>query len=68
MLPTWLVWLASWVDPEAAILYPVIDVAKSFDNSATKKILGIEFKSVETSVKEMSETLIETGYVPDLRK
>ena len=36
-----------------------------FDNSKTKKVLGIEFTPLKKTLLDMVPALIETGYIPD---
>ena len=61
--PKWLVWMGSWFNSDAKMIYPLLGTEKTFENSETKQILGIEFTDIKSSVCEMSESLIETGYV-----
>ena len=39
-------------------------VTKSYDNSETKEVLGINFIDWKTSVNEMVPTLVDTEYIP----
>ena len=63
-MPKCAFWLASCFNAEAAAMYPMWGRVITLDNSQTQQVLGINFTPVKQSVLEMSETLIETGYVP----
>ena len=43
------------------------DVDIDFDNSETKKCLGVEFIGMDKAIPDMAGSLIELGYIPDLR-
>ena len=55
--------MGSWFNSDAKMIYPLLGTEKTFENSETKQILGIEFTDIKSSVCEMSDSLIETGYV-----
>lgn len=67
-LPKALMWFAKFFNAEAKATYPMWGQSMVCDNSATKTDLGIEFIDVKTSIHDMCEALIETGYVKDKRK
>ena len=43
------------------------DVDIDFENKETKECLGVEFIGWEKSIVDMGTSLIEIGYIPDLR-
>jgi len=47
---------------------PYWNMEITFDSTAAKEVLGVEFTDLKKSAIEMTETLIETGYVVDNRK
>lgn len=67
-LPYFLLCVASLWDAQARTVKGHVGHFHTFDNSTTKGVLGIEFHGMQQSVCEMSETLIETGYVPRSKK
>lgn len=66
-IPKSLMWLASFFNSRADGMYKRWDKQMTFENAKTREMLGIDFIPMEQSVSEMVETMIQTGYVPDLR-
>jgi dihydroflavonol-4-reductase len=62
-LPKFLLTLATLWDEEARTVRPFWGKINTFDNSNTKGVLGIRFTDMKHSVLEMSETLVELGYI-----
>ena len=58
-----LLWVVSCCDGEAAMMYSLWGKEVVCDNSATEKVLGIEFTTTEQALKDMVPTLEETGYL-----
>ena len=48
---------------QARIFVQEANKVYTIDNSPANKVLGIEFKSAKTSVIEMTDHLIDTGYI-----
>jgi len=48
---------------QAAMLVRMWDKPVSFDNSATKEVLGIEFKPAKESAEEMADFIVDSGYI-----
>ena len=55
-------------DSEAKGMYDMWGVEMAFDNSSSKSILGINYKSNQTSLKDMVDALIASGYIPAPKK
>jgi len=60
----WLIVVASWFSADAGEARKSWGKRHTYDNSQTREILGIDFIMPKQSVCEMSETLIQTGYIP----
>ena len=58
-----LMWVVSCCDSEAAMMYGMWGKEVECDNSSTKSVLGIEFKTTEQALKDMVPTLEDTGYL-----
>ncbi|CAD5234469.1 unnamed protein product [Bursaphelenchus xylophilus] len=61
--PYILVWLWSFIDKEAAASLPRLNRKVQFDNSKSRKLLGLEYRNIETAIVEMCYSLIERGIV-----
>jgi len=59
-----MIWIFALFNAEARAMKGLVGVKQTYDTTPTKDVLGINFRSLETSVCEMSETLIKTGFVP----
>ena len=64
----WMFNIAAWFMADAKAVKPWWGADLTFDNQSVKDILKIDFIDMKTSVCEMSETLIATGYVPPPQK
>jgi hypothetical protein len=64
----WLINIGALFMPDAKFAKSVWGKEPTFDNSKTKDLLQIPFRSMEVAVQEMADTLIDTGYVKDQRK
>ena len=69
VVPKFLISLVGNFVPEMKMFAKSIDKDTSYDDYDTSAILGVK-KNIPTqkSLKEMVETMIATGYIPDLRK
>jgi dihydroflavonol-4-reductase len=61
----WLLWTVSWCDGEAASMIGMWGIEKHLDNSPSKDLLGIKYRPLKETLKDMVEALIKTGYIPD---
>jgi len=66
--PKPLIWIVSFWDKDAAALLSSIGVSVRIDNSKAKNYLGIQFQEISTSFIDMANSLIDFGFIPDLRK
>jgi hypothetical protein len=62
--PYFIICIMALFDKQASMLKGVWGIQKKVDASKTTSILGINFIEPKISVLEMSDALIETGYVP----
>ena len=58
---------ASLFDGEAKTMYNLWGVQMKFDNSLSKSVLGLNYRSQKDTLRDMVEALIATGYMPDKR-
>ena len=58
--------VAGMFDNEVNEYYKMIGVFKTYDNSETKRILGMQLREMKQSVLEMAESLIDTGFIAKL--
>ena len=63
-----LMWLVSFCDSQAAMMYKLWGMEAKMDNSATREVLGVDFIPMEKSLDDMVPALIETGYLEDRTK
>jgi nucleoside-diphosphate-sugar epimerase len=62
-LPNWMVWLASWSNPEIKQFLGELGVVKHFSGDKARRALGWSPVSIEDSVAASAETLIAKGVV-----
>ncbi|CAD5229333.1 unnamed protein product [Bursaphelenchus okinawaensis] len=62
--PYFLVWVWSFIDKEAAASLPRLNRKILFDNSKSKKLLGLEYCNIEDAVVDMCYSLIDRGMIP----
>lgn len=69
-VPYWVVWLQSFFYPQLDmnLLSAIWGKVPHFDNSKSKRDLGLTYTEIKTSVDDMVEALIRLGIVKDLRK
>jgi len=67
-VPNPVVWLVSFWDSDAGFIYPHLGYMFAVDNSKSKEVLGIKYRNYQDSLIEMGNSLIDFGFVPDLRK
>lgn len=60
----WMLWFGSLFTSKLKHFVNQWGKEKSFDNSLSKKVLGIEYRKFDNSVIDMCQSLIDTGYVP----
>ena len=63
----WMAWAGSFFDVQFSTMFKAWDKKLRFSNTRSQKILGIEYISIDQSVKDMGDTLIETGYIENRR-
>ena len=63
----WVAWVGSIFNAELAEMYKMWDKQPVFDNTRSATVLGVDYITVDQAIKDMGDTLIETGYVEDLR-
>jgi hypothetical protein len=61
-------WIASWCKSEAGAAIRVWGIEKEFDNTPSQELLGVKYRPLEDTLKDMVVALIETEYIPDQRK
>ncbi|EDV29631.1 uncharacterized protein TRIADDRAFT_19972 [Trichoplax adhaerens] len=66
--PRFLVRLASITDPSVKLILPQIGVAAVFSNDKAREELGITFRSVDETMKEMAYSVIDRGFVKKTSK
>jgi hypothetical protein len=59
---------ASLFDGEAKGMYDMWGLEMQFDNSLSKQVLNIEYRQFETTLKDMGDSLIASGYIPAPKK
>jgi hypothetical protein len=60
-----LIKMASWFDPAVKMIIPMWNKPVSINNSRIKNVLGIQFRSKEESIIEMTRALIKYGYIKE---
>ncbi|CAD7702298.1 unnamed protein product [Ostreobium quekettii] len=69
-VPYWVVWLQSLFHPELDmnLLHAIWGKVPKFDNSKSKRDLGLTYTEIKVSIDDMVEALIRLGIVKDFRK
>jgi dihydroflavonol-4-reductase len=62
-LPNWMVWLASWSNPEIKQFIGELGVIKHFSGAKARRVLGLSPISVEDATVASAESLIKYGLV-----
>jgi nucleoside-diphosphate-sugar epimerase len=62
-LPNWMVWLASWSNPEIKQFIGELGVVKHFNGDKARRVLGWPPVSIEDSIVAAAESLIAKGVV-----
>jgi dihydroflavonol-4-reductase len=62
-LPNWMVWLASWSNPEIKQFLGELGVVKHFSGEKAQRVLGLAPRSIEDAAVAAGESLIEKGVV-----
>jgi hypothetical protein len=60
--------VGSVFNSDLAVMMRFWDVATRFDNTPSKEILGIEYKSTKMTLTEMVYSMFESGALEDKRK
>ena len=68
VMPYWIIKVASFFSNYCHYLAQNWETEFTYDNQETKQILGVQFRDLDSSLLEMAETLIQSGYIPDQRK
>ena len=63
-MPNFGIWLAKFFDPNAKIVYPLLNKKVLFNNERMRSILGVEPRDVATTVLDTCYNVIEFGVVP----
>jgi len=58
-----LVKVFSYINAEAANIVPIWNKPQLCDSSKSKRILGIKYRDTETTIVDMINALLETGYI-----
>ena len=53
---------------DAKTMYDGWGMQMKFDNSMSKETLAIKYRPIKDTIKDMVDCLIQTGYIPDMRK
>jgi dihydroflavonol-4-reductase len=61
VIPSWMVWLASWISSQAKMLYPQLGIRRTSDNSKAKRILDWEPIPIEKTIADTIEPLEQYG-------
>ncbi len=64
-LPTWLVWVASFVDADSAKVLPALGHSIHVDVSDSETSLHVTFRHPSSSAVALAKSLIRSGAVPD---
>jgi hypothetical protein len=64
----WLLWSVSFCDGEAATMVGMWGIEKRLDCTPSQELLGIKYRPLKETLKDMVEALINTKYIPDQRK
>lgn len=62
-LPNWMVWLASWSNPEIKQFIGELGVVKHMSGEKARRVLGLSPHSIEDAVVAAAESLIAKGVV-----
>lgn len=61
--------MGSWFMAELASMMKTWGIDSNFENTQSREILGIDYSiSMETTIKEMVESMMDTGVIEDKRK
>ena len=64
VMPNFGIWLAKFFDPNAKIVYPLLNKKVLFNNERMRSILEVEPRDVATTILDTCYNLIELGVVP----
>ena len=67
-MPNFGIWLAIFFDPNAKIVYPLLNKNVLFSNERMRSILEVEPRDVATTILDTCYNLIELGVVPKIGK
>eukprot|EP00757_Euglenozoa_sp_SAG-D1_P004174 gene4174-biopygen1536 len=60
---TWKIKLASWWDAKAATAAPQLGIEYHFDNTRSKKVLGVHYNDFQSSLYDTAQGLISGGFL-----
>jgi len=67
-VPKPVLWVVSFWDKDAAAVLSNVGTSFEMDNCKSTNVLGVQFRDVSTTLIDMANSLIDFGFVPDLRK